>query len=1044
MPFFRLLLSCCLYLLSLQVCAQATLQLIDSDKVQSLKGQFRLLYDKQASLGIDEVIQRLPEFSWPASQNPNFGFGEEAIWLHTSFSNVSQESVWVADLGYAQNDRVDFYLVANGQVLAHSAQGKQHNQQYRFPTLEAELPFATRLDLFIRIQSSGEVRLAPVELMSKSVHSRLLALDNLIWGAFYGALLILLLYNLTLFVSLRDPGLLAYAAYISSVLLWQFVWGGHLQQYSQAAVAPWLNQHVDLLFIAVALCAGLFTLVFLNGPKTAPRTSKLVYASLSALGILGLLSLTEVLAPAWQSNLVYLASILAILSFLYAGYESYANHFRPARYFIFAWSILLASALVGMLGLMGIFPSNTFTTYCFQIGVFIEVFLFSLALMEKSQNKLSSSVDMVTEDLRNNIEIIEEQNARLDIARKQAVQASKIKSQFLANMSHEIRTPLNAILGFSQELAQTPLPPQKQQHLRIINSSANSLLNIINDVLDFSKIEAGKLQISNDPFSPVELLEELTDMMARSAQAKNLEFICDLSPLPQKLIGDASRIRQVLTNLISNAIKFTRRGHVRLAVSGEDKSNGLYELTFVIEDTGIGIKARDRHRLFSAFSQLDAAINREYQGTGLGLAISQELIKLMHGNIELQSELGQGSEFTVRLRVNKLSYRLSLNRNEHWQDKDVLLYDSYPPSRRAAARLLQAMGARVTSADSLEYLTTCTQPFDYFVFSCIDEGNHYCQLQMQALDNINADQKILLECSQRPFLHPDKERVFDYQITRPLTPNKLTALLEPAPLLQPDRFKGKLDTLPKARILAVDDMEINLSLLSTWLKNSVIELSLSFSGQDAVNRCEKEAFDLILMDVQMPGLDGLAATRLIRKLQLNQGTPIVAVTAHAFREEKEKLLASGMDDYLPKPIDFDDLINLIKRWCKPAEELPEATLDWNMALQRANGDEKSAYQLLQAFIQQLPDFKEQISGAVARQDDPELYQLIHKLHGSCCYTGVPALKRLCEETENLLKQDKKQDAIARLMFLDEACDQLIDEATAFLQQHWLQYTNRTK
>ncbi|GGD61046.1 hybrid sensor histidine kinase/response regulator [Lacimicrobium alkaliphilum] len=1035
MPFLRLVIGCCFCLLSLQVCAQTTLQLIDSNKVQSLKGQFRVLYDHQADFGINDVMQNLHKFDWPQSQNPNFGFGEEAIWLHTTFSNVSQESQWVIDLGYAQNDRVDFYLTANGKVLAHSIQGKKHDQRYRFPTLEAELPFATRLDLFVRIRSSGEVRVAPVELMSNPVHSETLALENLVWGAFYGALLILLLYNLTLFFSLRDPSLLAYGAYISSVLLWQFVWGGHLQQYTQGAVPPWLNQHVDLLFISVALSAGLFTLVFLNAPKTAPRTSKLIYISLSGLIILGLLSPTQILSPAWQSNLVFVFSILAICSFLYAGYESYANHFKPARYFIFAWSILLASALLGMLGLMAILPSNSLTTYCFQIGVFIEVFLFSMALMEKSQNKLASSVDTVTQDLRNNIEIIEEQNARLDIARKQAVQASKIKSQFLANMSHEIRTPLNAILGFSQELAQTPLPPQKQQHLRIINSSANSLLNIINDVLDFSKIEAGKLQINNDPFSPVELLEELTDMMARSAQAKHLEFICDLSPLPQKLIGDASRIRQVLTNLISNAIKFTRQGHVRLAVSGDDRENGLYELTFIIEDTGIGIKARDRHRLFSAFSQLDAAINREYQGTGLGLAISQQLIKLMHGNIELQSELGQGSTFIVRLRVNKLSYRLSHNTNEYWQDKNVLLYDSYPTSRKATSKLLQTMGARITSADSLDYLATCTQPFDYLLFSCAEENERFCQLQMSVIKDINAPQKILLECSQRPFQHPDKEQVFGHQIMRPLTPGKLIHLLKPAPLLQPDRFKNKLDTLSSARVLAVDDMEINLSLLSTWLKNSAIELSLSFSGQEAVSRCEKEAFDLILMDVQMPGLDGLAATRLIRKTQLNQGTPIVAVTAHAFREEKEKLLASGMDDYLPKPIDFDDLIRLIKRWCQLDEELPSAILDWNLALQRANNDEEAAQQLLQAFIRQLPDFKEQIAKAVSDEDESALEQLIHKLHGGCCYTGVPTLKGLCEETESLLKGGYKQDAIARLMFLDEACDQVIDEATKFLQKH---------
>ena len=232
---------------------------------------------------------------------------------------------------------------------------------------------------------------------------------------------------------------------------------------------------------------------------------------------------------------------------------------------------------------------------------------------------------------------MEEQNVRLDIARKNAIEASNVKSQFLANMSHEIRTPLNAILGFSRELHSDSLPPEKQEQISIIHAAADNLLSIVNDVLDFSKIEAGKLEINNHPFSPNEMLEDMVSVMAKSAHLKKLEFVYDLEPLPEKLIGDSYRIKQVLNNLLGNALKFTDHGFVSLTASGKEQEHGMYEMVLQIEDSGIGISRDDQRKLFAAFSQVDDAMNRSYQGTGLGLVICQELVKLMRGELTLQS-----------------------------------------------------------------------------------------------------------------------------------------------------------------------------------------------------------------------------------------------------------------------------------------------------------------------------------------------------------------------------------------------------------------------
>ncbi|GAB3012936.1 hybrid sensor histidine kinase/response regulator [Bowmanella dokdonensis] len=1031
MPSVKLLLFCLLLCLSGQAFGQAVLQLIDSEKSHDLTSQLLLLRDPSSRLTIEEVLDRQDQFTWPDSRNPNHGFGSAALWFHTSFSNVSQRSEWFIDIAYAQNDQVDLYLVANGRLIAQSLQGKaRQDQNYRFPTLEASLPYATRLDLYVRVQSEGEARIVPVTLTAKPLFERLQSGENLLWGIFYGGLLVLVLYSLSLFASVRETSLLTYCLYMGAALAWQFVWGGHIQVFWHSATADWLSQHTHLLFILVLLGAAVFTLTFLNARQTAPKTRRLIHLIAGAGALLGGLSLFDVVPPVWQRGLVDLLSLLAIASYLYAGYESYAHHFRPARYFIFAWSILLTVALASLLSRVGLLPNNVITNYCFQIGLFLEAGLFSLALVEKIRSQMAQSVEMVTNDLRNNMEIIEEQNARLDIARKQAIQASKIKSQFLANMSHEIRTPLNAILGFSQELAHTPLPAEKQDHVKIINASATNLLNIINDVLDFSKIEAGKLQINNDPFCPTELLEELTGLMARSAHAKGLEFVCDLSPLPKKLLGDAVRIRQVLTNLVGNAIKFTRFGHVRLAVEGEEKDNGLYELIFCIEDTGIGISQADRHKLFSAFSQLDGAINREYQGTGLGLAICQELVKLMRGNIELHSEPGAGTRFVVRLRANKLSHKMSLSPQSQWQDKEVLLFDGYPPSRRAAATMLHALGARVTSVDSFGFLASLHQNFDYLFVSSRDIGKSGLEHHLGILEAVQAQQKVLLSASHQPHQQDMIAAIFQRRMDRPLTPNKLDSLLSQPLMLQDDSFGKRLNSLPRSRILAVDDMEINLRLLATWLRGSPVELCLSFNGQDAATRCEKEAFDLILMDVQMPGIDGLAASRMIRKTHLNKGTPIIAVTAHAFREEKEKLLNSGMDDYLPKPVNFDDLIKLLKQWCQPASE---ESLDWSLAMQQANDNPHHARQMLDAFVQQLPAIVTQIKQAAREPDFDTLEQLVHKLHGACCYTGVPRLRALCQQIEEKLKTGEHEAALALMDDFRAEALKVEEQGMEFLQ-----------
>ncbi|MCC2617399.1 response regulator [Aestuariibacter halophilus] len=997
--------------------AQQSLQLISTQTTVRLNPHFQLLFEDQRPLTLDDVLQRRNEFRWLINTNPNYGFQEQGIWLYARLSNVTDTQDWVIDLTFPQLDKVDIYVLEEGRLLKHSALGKQRpSNHYRTPTMPVTLPYATPLEVFVRIESHSSSLIAPIDIQSASQHVKYTSLDNLLWGVFYGGLLILAIYNFVLYFANRELSLLAYVGYIFTVLIWQFSWGGHAHVLLPKGVIDWLSMHMDLIFVLIGLGSGVFTITFLDARHTAPKSFRVMQLCLGLLVVSGLLSLLGALPPLVQNGIVYVIGMIAITSYLVAGFESYFNHFHAARYFIFAWSILACVALIGLLSLVNVFPSNAFTTYCFQVGVFLEAGLFSLALMDKNRNQLERDIQNATNDLRNNMEFIEEQNARLDIARKDAIKASHVKSQFLANMSHEIRTPLNAILGFSKELENVSLPYDKQEHVRIINNAADNLLCIVNDVLDVSKIEAGKLQINNQPFSPNHLLEDMVGIMAKSAHQKKLEFVYDWQPLPEKLIGDVTRIKQILNNLLSNALKFTPDGQITLRVSGREQAHGLFTLQLKVEDSGIGISQQDRKKLFSAFSQVDDQLSRSYQGTGLGLVICQQLVRLMGGKITLSSEPGQGSCFDVTISTTLLNKKCQFCDHPDWKGTRVLVVDPNPLTGECSVNLLTHMGANVRL---LSNLAECDgeQQYDVLIATMPQSHIEDRDTLATALTECSAAHRFVLYSGSNPLQQrPQLAEHVDATLSMPLTPLKLDTLLNSPTESAQSRIESQIQNLPAVNVLAVDDMEMNLRLLETWLKPSPINLTLAYSGEDAVKLCQQHPYDLILMDVQMPNIDGLQATQLIRQTKHNLGTPIIAVTAHAFKEEQSRLMSSGMDDYLPKPIDLSQLIELLARWCQQEEHQPLSlpSLDWALALKRANQHVDAARDLLQEFADQLPDAITEIETHWRERHYQPLQDAIHKLHGVCCYTGVPKLQSLCNEIEGMLKSQQYDGLTTRL------------------------------
>jgi len=647
------------------------------------------------------------------------------------------------------------------------------------------------------------------------------------------------------------------------------------------------------------------------------------------------------------------------------------------------------------------------------------------------QNEMQGSIDQATIDLRESLEQFEIQNVELSIEKKKAQAANKVKSEFLANMSHELRTPLNGVIGFTRQVLKTPLSDSQRDYLQTIDRSANNLLTIINDILDFSKLDAGKMVIENIPFSLREAIEDSLVLLAPSAHKKNIELSINIDhSIPDSLLGDAMRIKQIMSNLISNAIKFTQHGSVAIDITHQSIPAKKTAIKITVVDTGIGMNSEQQQTIFKAFAQADQSITRLYGGTGLGLVICQRLAYEMKGDIGFSSNVNQGSTFWFDFECDVSSLPLNNDMDaHHLANKNILYYEPDNHTRTATCNILTKWQMQVTSVDNLieleQAITEKTaKGNEGFEFALIGHSNtatalsdlkkiitqvkpHVAKIHLAINSNSPSLQDALISSGALSSL------------SKPVTANKLSfALLEK----QHNQFKTNKKTLP-IKVLAVDDNEANLKLINALLLEQVAEVILADDGAKALELCKHESFALIFMDIQMPVMDGISTLKAIKDSTSNNKTPIIAVTAHALNGEKEKMQQQGFNAYMTKPIDETMLSHIIYEYCDfdnfvcldndtfPAhhtvkeEPNPSITIDWSLALERTGGKAALAKEMLTGLVDSLASNQHSIRQALIDEDTNQLKRLIHKLNGSCCYTGVPNLSNICQQLETQLKRN---------------------------------------
>ncbi|MBT8765381.1 hybrid sensor histidine kinase/response regulator [Metapseudomonas boanensis] len=756
--------------------------------------------DVRGDAGIDDISSPALESSFRRHDKPvlNAGYSRSVFWLRIdlAYRPITQggQQTWLLELAYPPLDNLDLYLPdgqggfklaqRTGDALPFSSRQILQNN-YLF-SLSLQPNDVQRV--YLRLQSQGSIQ-APLAIWSPKAYLEEQPGRIYVLGIIYGVLLVMMIYNLFIYLSVRDTSYLHYILYIASFGFYQVSVNGAGIEYFWPDNPWWANAATPFLIGSAVLFGCQFARSFLHTSDHSPWMDR----SLLGLMLLGALAMLLSLTASYALALRLATSLALIFTVVIfsAGVLAWLRGMRVARYFIIAWSAFLLGGAINTLMVLGYLPNVFITMYASQIGSALEVGLLSLALADR--------INAMKEE---RARILQEAGRKLEALNQELANSNRLKDEFLATVTHELRTPMNGVIG-SLELMQTvDLDPELEQYQRTAAGSARDMMRLVNDILAMTELQAGKLYPKREPFSLRGLAEGLYVQYAPRAEEKGLAFILDLDEsLPDTLEGDAGKLSQALGYLLDNAIKFTRSGSVTLRIGGPAAEGGSQALRIEVQDTGVGFTTPPDGLLYHHFFQLDSSMTRAYGGLGIGLALSRQLVELLGGTLDHESQPGWGSRFFVGLTL------------------------AMPAQLRGAL-------ARRSGGQALLRPEDCT-------------------------------------------------------------------------------------------VLVVEDNAINQLVTRGMLLKLGYKVRTADNGAEALELLRHEQIDAVLLDCQMPVMDGFATCRALRALPGGADMPVLAITAHSHSGDRERCLAAGMSDYLAKPVKFEELRSLLHDWllCKPESSL---------------------------------------------------------------------------------------------------------------------------
>lgn len=1044
------------------------------------------LEDPSHTLTIEEISSpSLAGRFFPSTkETPGFGFTKSIYWVRLTLINPQPAPAqYYLELAYPLLDHIGLYTpTANGFSVLESgdnhpfAERSVKSRNFIFPlTLDTQ----KTTTIYLRCKSTSSLNF-PLTLLSPLALAEKASTERSLLGLYYGIMFTMLVFSLFFYFALFDITYLYYFLFIGGFTLFQLSINGLAFQYLWPNSLWWANNNIPFFVLFSLAFATLFTRKALDTKKIVPHLDQ----GLRAIATIAFLILPLALVLEYGFSIKLSTGYsLTVIFLIITGLTCAFKGHRPAIYYSVAWIAFLVGVVVYSLKSFGFLPNNFFTNWGLQIGSAWEVIILFMGLadrmrfQEEEKNQLQSrhaqaledEVAARTADLTVLNEHLESVAIARGIAEKKAAEANQAKSEFLANMSHEIRTPMNAIIGMANLALKQEMPLKIKNYLDVIQDSSQSLLQIINDILDFSKIEAGKLELEQTQFDLCKTMEDLTDVFSyKVAEKKGVEMHLQIeSNIPCLIIGDSLRLRQVLLNLISNALKFTEKGNIVVSLRCLKNLPDRARYEFSVKDSGKGIPQTTLGTLFRPFTQADTSTTRKFGGTGLGLVISKKLVTMMHGDFQVESEVDQGStfSFTAEFALAEEAPSGKLILPPEIAGLKVLVVDDNPVLRASLKHMLQSFQCTVETATdgeegSLKFSTAreTAFPFGLIITDLIMPGmGGLALIRKIRADEIHREIPIIMisALGNEEALQKSDSDIVDIFLNKPLKRSRLfQAILQ---LFSPEQAKLTANThaesssLPQAyfagrRILLAEDNTINQQVASEILKGQGVEVTIANNGKEAFEAVQRNIFDAVLMDIQMPMMDGFEATAKIRSLPGGQ-LPIIAMTAHALEGYRGKCIDAGMNDYVTKPIDEKELFQALQRCLSPSDKtlpdaavsqakpsqapkyiLPAALPGFNLqtALKRLGGNAEFFVTLLKEFASNHADAATKLRQAFVDKNIDEAHRVAHTIKGIAGNLSAEALQKAAGDLEAEAKKNTPETIAPLLDIFEKAQKEVLE------------------